>query len=53
MIADYVDNMYMYDELREYEEIVLEFIKRQVEEKLPEGRYDLEKGVFGKEASSL
>ena len=46
MIADYADNMYLYDELREYEEIVLEFIKRQAEEKLPEGRYDLEKGVF-------
>ena len=46
MITDYAENLYLYKELNEYADMILNFIKRQQEEALPDGRYDLEKGVF-------
>ena len=46
MIADYADNLKLYEEFKEYAETIQQFIKRQKEEKLPVGRYDLENGIF-------
>ena len=46
MITDYAENLHLYKELNEYADMILNFIKRQQEENLPDGRYDLEKGVF-------
>ena len=46
MITDYVDKLNLYPELQEYADMVHGFIQRVEKEKLPAGRYDLEKGVF-------
>ena len=46
MITDYAENLHLYKELNEYADMILNIIKRQQEEALPDGRYDLEKGVF-------
>ena len=40
MITDYAENLYLYKELNEYADMMLNFIKRQQEEALPDGRYD-------------
>ena len=46
MIADYADKLNSYEEFKDYADMVQQFIKRQKEENLPEGRYDLENGIF-------
>lgn len=46
MITDYLKNLHLYQDLQEYEEMILKFIERVQKEDLPVGRYDLEKGVF-------
>lgn len=46
MIADYADKLNSYEEFKDYADMVQQFIKRQKEENLPEGRYDLENGIL-------
>lgn len=46
MIADYADKLNTYEEFKDYADMVQQFIKKQKEENLPEGRYDLENGIF-------
>lgn len=46
MIADYADKLNTYEEFKGYADMVQQFIKKQKEENLPEGRYDLENGIF-------
>ena len=41
MIADYADKLNTYEEFKDYADMVQQFIKKQKEENLPEGRYDL------------
>ena len=41
MIADYADKLNTYKEFKDYADMVQQFIKKQKEENLPEGRYDL------------
>ena len=40
MIADYADKLNTYEEFKDYADMVQQFIKKQKEENLPEGRYD-------------
>ena len=40
MITDYAENLHLYKELNEYADMILNFIKRQQEEALSDGRYD-------------
>lgn len=44
MIADYADKLNTYEEFKDYADMVQQFIKKQKEENLPEGRYDLKNG---------
>ena len=37
MITDYAENLHLYKELNEYADMMLNFIKRQQEEALPDG----------------
>ena len=46
MIADYADKLNTYEEFKDYADMVQQFIKKQKEENLPEGRYDLKNGIF-------
>ena len=46
MIADYADKLSLYKEFKDYAEMIQQFIERQKAEELPEGRYDLENGIF-------
>ena len=46
MIADYADKLNTYEEFKGYADMVQQFIKKQKEENLPEGRYDLNHGIF-------
>ena len=46
MIADYADKLNTYEEFKGYADMVQQFIKKQKEENLPEGRYDLKNGIF-------
>ena len=43
MIADYADKLNTYEEFKDYADMVQQFIKKQKEENLPEGRYDLKR----------
>ena len=45
MIADYADKLNTYEEFKDYADMVQQFIKKQKEENLPEGRYDLTEHV--------
>ena len=46
MIADYADKLNTYEEFKDYADMVQQFIKKQKEENLPEGRYDLKNGIL-------
>ena len=46
MIADYADKLNTYEEFKDYADMVQQFIKKQKEENLPEGRYEPKKRHF-------
>ena len=46
MIAGYADQLHLYEEFKDCADGIRQFIKKQKEENLSEGRYDLENGIF-------